>query len=253
MFKWTYLISCAAIMLCSTITAPAQLAGCETTYVDWSTGTDANGQVALYAWTTTTDEAINYIPQGSCTIGAQWSGVNHTPYYHTYFTSVSITPSSGSTITTGSSLTKTSGNTNGTNTANAMDEDPCFSSDLPNCDGGLIQVSGHENTSCSRAGGFYTSGIIGININLGVRQSQWTWYSGQTTPGPVNSCLYNATCNATCATIGDGRFIVGTDYPACTLYESCSDLVFIVNGITTCVPGAKVCAPSTTGPNGACS
>ncbi len=92
MIQRTYLILCAAIMLFSALTAPAQLAGCETTYVDWSTGTDANGQVALYAWTTTTDEAINYIPQGSCTIGAQWSGANHNPYHHTYYTSVSIEP-----------------------------------------------------------------------------------------------------------------------------------------------------------------
>jgi len=149
---------------------------------------------------------------------------------------------------------KTSGNSNGTNTANAMDEDPCFSSNLPNCDGSHIQVSGQESTSCSVAGAFYNSGIIGIDIAFGVRQSQWAWYSGQTTPGPVNSCLYNATCNATCATIGGaGRFIIGTDYPACTPYESCSDLVAIVNGITVCIPGAKVCGPSVTGPTGPCS
>jgi len=74
------LILCVTVVLCSAFTARAQTAACETTYVDYSTGTDTNGKLALYAWTTTTDEAINYIPQGSCTIGAQWSGVNHTPY-----------------------------------------------------------------------------------------------------------------------------------------------------------------------------
>jgi len=157
-------------------------------------------------------------------------------------------------VTSTASLVKQSGNSNGTNTANAMYEDPCFSSNLPGCDGSTLGVSGQENTSCSKAGGFYSSGLLNFTITIGARQSQWTWWTGQTTGGPANSCAYHASCTATCANTGDTRFIVGTDWPgSCPTYESCSDTVFTINGVTTCVPGAKLCGPSTTGPNGPCS
>ena len=115
-------------------------------------------------------------------------------------------------------------------------------------------MSGQESTHCSVAGSFYSSGALNLNLSIGFRQSQWTWYAGQTTAGPANSCAYHATCNATCAQIGgNARFTVGTKYPTCTLYESCADLVFTVNGQTTCIPGGGICAPSTSGPNGPCS
>ena len=132
-----YLWICVFGVLYSALDATAQLAGCETTYVDYSTGTDTNGKLALYAWTTTTDEAVNYVPQGSCTVGSQWSQGDHVPYYHTYSTSISIQPTSGALIVVTNNAIKQSGNTNGTNTVNAMDEDPCFSQDLPGCDGSL--------------------------------------------------------------------------------------------------------------------
>lgn len=142
------------------IYACAQNSGCEATYLDFSTGLDSNGTPTLYAWTTTTDGAVNGQAQPGCSIGYQMSQ-GHYNYSHSYSTRVTITPSRAAAVSSSTYSSRQNGPGNGSNTANVQYQDPCFSSDLPGCDGSLYTISGSESTTCSVAGAFY-----GITLSL---------------------------------------------------------------------------------------